>query len=57
MSCAVALWPVGKSNSTTMKVTHITATAPIGVDNFPKVNGPGTSLSRPDVIRRKIGAT
>ena len=38
-----------------MKETHPTAMAPIGVANLPSVKYPGTSLSLPDVIRKKIG--
>lgn len=38
-----------------MNVTQATAIDPIGVDHRPRVKGPGTSLFRPDVIRRNIG--
>jgi hypothetical protein len=38
------------------KDTHATAMMPIGKYHFPRVNGPGTSLFRPEVIRRKMGA-
>ena len=34
-----------------------TATTPIGKYHLPSVNGPGTSFSRPEVIRRKMGVT
>jgi len=40
----------------TINDTHETAIAPIGVAHLPRLNGPGTSLSLPEVIRRKIGA-
>ena len=39
-----------------MKDTHETAIAPIGTAQRPKLNGPGTNLSLPDVIRRNMGA-
>jgi hypothetical protein len=38
------------------KVTHETATAPIGVDQRPRLNGPGSNLGRPDVMRKNMGA-
>lgn len=40
-----------------MNVTHATETTPIGMYHFPRWNGPGTSLSRPEVMRRKMGVT
>lgn len=38
-----------------MKATHETAMIPTGRYHFPNEKGPGTSLSRPEVMRRKIG--
>lgn len=38
-----------------MNTTQTTATEPIGVDHRPRVKGPGTSLFRPEVIRRNMG--
>ena len=40
-----------------IKLTHATATIPIGMYHFPREKGPGCSLLRPDVMRRKIGVT
>ena len=40
-----------------MNDTHDTATAPMGKYHFPSENGPGTSLSLPEVIRRNMGVT
>lgn len=45
----------GNRRSTTMKDTHATAILPQGMYHFPRLNGPGTSLSRPEVIRKNIG--
>jgi hypothetical protein len=39
-----------------MNATQATATMPMGINHFPSVNGPATSLWRPDVTRIKIGA-
>lgn len=55
MSCAVVVCPGGKRRSITMKVTHATAMIPMGMYHFPREKGPGTSLSRPEVMRRKMG--
>lgn len=38
-----------------MKDTHATDMQPIGMYHQPSVNGPGTSLCLPDVIRKNIG--
>lgn len=46
---------VGNISKTLMKVTHATAIAPIGTHHLPRLNLPGTNVSRPDVIRRKMG--
>ena len=46
----------GNNRRTTQNVTHATAMMPMGMYQRPSVNGPGTSLSRPEVIRRKMGA-
>lgn len=48
--------PEGKNNMMTINATHETATAPIGIAHRPRLNGPGTSLVRPDVILKKMGA-
>ena len=48
--------PGGKNNTTTINATHATAIAPTGTAQRPSVNGPGLSLSLPEVILRKIGA-
>ncbi len=40
-----------------MKHTHATAIMPIGRYHLPSENGPFWSLSRPVVIRKKIGVT
>ncbi len=42
--------------STQMNDTHATATMPMGKYHFPRLKGPGTNLSRPDVMRKSIGA-
>lgn len=52
---AVVCCPDGNNNKTLMKATQATAIAPIKLDQRPRENDPGTNLSRPDVIRRKIG--
>lgn len=39
-----------------MKETHATAITPIGVAHLPRVKGPGTNLSLPEVMRRNMGA-
>lgn len=56
IACAVGFCPGGKKSMTTMKDTHATAIAPTGVAQCPRLNGPGTNLSLPEVMRRKIGA-
>lgn len=40
-----------------MNATHAQAIAPMGRYHFPSENGPGTSLSLPEVMRRKTGVT
>ena len=55
MSAAEGLSTPGNSNSTMIKATQETAIIPMGRYHLPRVNGPGTSLSRPEVIRRKMG--
>ena len=57
MVSAAGLDSGGNSNNTTIKQTQDTATTPIGMYHRPRVNGPGTSLSRPEVMRRKMGVT
>ena len=52
---ATGLWVVGKQRRTMMNTTQTTAVEPIGVDQRPRVKGPGTSLFRPEVIRRNMG--
>lgn len=47
ISSAVGCCVGGKNSMITMKVTHDTAIIPIGVDQRPRLNGPGTSLSLP----------
>jgi len=51
----VAICPGGKSSMTVTNVTHETAMTPTGVDQRPKLNGPGSSLLRPDVMRKNMG--
>jgi hypothetical protein len=55
ISGAVTVWKDGKTRSTMIKVTHATAMMPMGMYHFPRVNVPGTSLFRPEVIRRRMG--
>ncbi len=40
-----------------MKLVHATAMVPMGKYHFPSENGPGFSLLRPVVMRKKIGVT
>jgi hypothetical protein len=56
MFFAVAGSTVGNISKMLIKVTHATAIAPIGTNHLPRVKLPGTNVSRPDVIRRKMGA-
>jgi hypothetical protein len=53
---AVGPWTGGKRSIITMNVIHETATAPIRVDQRPRLNGPGSNLACPDVIRKNMGA-
>lgn len=55
MSSAVTDEPAGNRSKMTMNVTHDTAIMPIGIYHLPRLNGPGTNFSLPDVILRKIG--
>ena len=48
--------PPGNNNRIVTNCTHATAMMPSGMYHLPNVNGPGTSLFLPDVMRRKIGA-
>lgn len=57
MPAAVVLCAVGNSKRTMMNATHATAIDPDSVYHFPRLNGPKTSLVRPEVMRRKIGVT
>ena len=47
--------PPGNRSRIIMKITQDTATVPIGRYHLPRLKGPGLSLLRPDVIRRKMG--
>lgn len=38
-----------------MNDTHAIATIPRGVVHRPRLNGPGTNVLRPEVMRRKMG--
>lgn len=55
MFFAVAGSTVGNISKMLINDTHATATTPIGKNHLPRVKLPGTNLSRPDVIRRKMG--
>jgi hypothetical protein len=55
MFSGVGAWKDGKTSKMQINETQDTAIMPTGVDQLPKEKGPGTNLSRPEVIRRKIG--
>lgn len=56
MSGASAVRVKGNTSKIVMKDTHATAIAPIGVDHLPRLKGPGTNLSFPEVMRKNMGA-
>ena len=56
ISAASTVCTGGNRSRTMQNDTHATAMMPIGMYHLPRVNGPGTSLSRPDVMRKKMGA-
>lgn len=55
MFCEFAVLVIGKHNNTTINVTQAQAMLPMGRYHRPSENGPGMSLSLPEVMRRKIG--
>lgn len=55
MVFAVVVCPGGKSSTIVAKITQVTATVPTGDDQRPRLNDPGFNLSRPDVMRSRMG--